>query len=127
MPAIRRRYHYANLIMCPAIYGESKALCGQTVDVLDDYGETQCVHFYGFVAWREVSQSQFCLVKNVVGYTPENAPFVGNWVTYHYDNLILGVRESNGIKLVVKMGELVVAGHFTKQTERKSSSVVSLF
>lgn len=127
MPAIRRRYHYANIIMCPTIFGQTNVLCGQTVELVLSDTEAEHAAFYGFADWNDINSESFCLVKSIVGFTMEDAPFIGNWVEYSKDDLILGAKSENGVKVVVKNRELVNVGKFQKAQTQSNNTVVSIF
>lgn len=127
MPAIRRRYHYANIIMSPAIFGQTNVLCGQTVELFLDNKDSINTPFLGFASWNSTESDSFCLIKSIVGFTMEEAPFVGNWIEYNKNDLMLGVKSDQGVKVVVKNEALVVVARLNEVSERSDNSVVSLF
>ena len=103
MPAIRRRFHYGNVILNPQIVGKPTA-AGRTVDVLLK-DQIERIPLLGFLEQRQLPQSHRVKIKNITAYSAESDE-LGPWLDYGTRALMLGhySPREGGVFLVLKGG-----------------------
>jgi hypothetical protein len=126
MPAIRRRYHYGNLILSPDHALTDNALCGKTVDLITDNESIQRVEFAGFCNLS--NYNDFSLFTNIVGYHHGDYPFIGQWIDYALDTVTIGVIVSGKALIGINNNRLCCLNHYTPRVRASvNNNVTSIF
>jgi hypothetical protein len=99
---------------------DSTALCGNTVDVKQPDGALTKINFGGFISLKP---DNLCLVQNITGYNAGESPYIGDWVEYSHNDLLLARRSGDSVFLIVEWKSLVKVGvaYEEEQTKRPSN------
>lgn len=90
MPAIQRRYHFGLVTLAPHKV-DSKALCGQKVNVRTKDGELAPVFFAGFINQCDLAPGLWQRVKvDDVPFYSKGSTFFDEWIYYGPQTTMLG-------------------------------------
>lgn len=126
MYAIKRKYHFGFVVLTPAVFGDSKALCGQTVDVIID-GELERRPFAGFIEGQNPFRKSLpCSITNIIGFNTSGFPYISSWQELNAAQTFEGIEYEGNCYLLVQSNTLVVNGRY-ESSKREKAKVISLF
>lgn len=127
MPVVRRRYNYAAVYLSPKVMHNSKALCGNMLDVFTEVGTLIQKQLLGFMSDEELDDHiTECSIQHIEALTLDDSG-VSGWCECPRDSLVKGAMNDHGVYIVLKDGALVTTGKRTTKPTKPTSSVVSLF
>ena len=126
MFAIKRKYHFGYVVLTPEVFGSSKALCGQTVDVVIN-NQIERSPFAGFVAENNVNGIQDrCSITNIIGFTDGEEPYLSDWQSLSSSDLFEGVNIAGETFLLIRQDKLIRIGTFI-EPKKERAKVINIF
>lgn len=129
MPAIRRRYHYGNVILShPETLPKQRALCGDTIELFCPTDNQERLNFSGFIFMDELSSGKhesFCLLHQITGLHLGEPPYFGDWIDYDFLDLVLGVRQGASVFIPIHNQQLIICGHKPVDEKPKKPNNIS--
>lgn len=127
MYAIKRKYHYGFNILTPTVYGHSKLLCGQTVDVVVKGNDLAPVHFGGFLSQQALEHDHInCSVTNILAFSNQGEPYLTGWHEFNPRTTFAGVRINESVFLLIHNSQLIQTGLYS-DTPKAVTNVANLF
>lgn len=115
LPIIQRCYHYSTIYLGPHVI-QGKALCGQTVPVLNIHSKPTICHFSGFLSFESIQNLNACVLNEIAAFTHEDY-ISGTWQSFHRQDWLLGHRDERGVYLVTKNNVPIALNRYKKEDD----------
>lgn len=97
MPTVRRRYHYGCVLLDPNVVGNTRALCGNSVNTINHMGLARMLPLGGF---RQATKNKICIERvsicDIDAYTADE-PLFGRWTYFGENTLLRGFIERDRV------------------------------
>lgn len=108
MPAIRRRYHFRNIVLTPTPITSQNAIGGQTVDVLTRSGNFERLKLIDFLdvsRINDITDGRRAKIINVSAFT-QHVQLFNDWIELGLNAIILGhyCPQQRGVYIVLEHG-----------------------